>query len=357
MSIGQTLSAARNRPVSPSHKSPSRTRIRQTLIRTIERDDFSLCGGNFYARGHIRSLSRIIGIDPNPLIPEFDHASGVTPPSRPTAFYESETPSHRERRSAQLERRDGDRARPGRRLRRGPGDHAAPGASAGPPSRPSGSQVSNSVPAQPPLTEPDRPDRPRPGKQRRVTCRCRPAGELAQSTTTGGKQLFQGVMRAGHVKMCTAKQRIQLLIGNAGAVTPDRQRQGPGRSRSVRARLARASGRRTRPASSPCSVDAATRPARRRTSPAHRRECRRWHHVGHVRLADKPHHRHGHGLVPLTGRDPARQQGGHGGHLGRHPLVGRPPTTSELTSAVSFRVPACVVGRPAGPRESAWATG
>jgi cytoskeletal protein RodZ len=50
------------------------TRIRATLIRSIEADDFSLCGGDVYARGHIRSIARVLGVDPEPLLAEFDVA-------------------------------------------------------------------------------------------------------------------------------------------------------------------------------------------------------------------------------------------------------------------------------------------
>lgn len=62
------------------------TRIRATLIRAIETDDFRMCGGTVYARGHIRSIARVVGVDPGPLIAEFDvvhhvehAAAGVAP--------------------------------------------------------------------------------------------------------------------------------------------------------------------------------------------------------------------------------------------------------------------------------------
>lgn len=53
------------------------TRIRATLIRAIEADDFRLCGGNVYARGHIRSIAKVVGTDAAPLIGEFDTANQV----------------------------------------------------------------------------------------------------------------------------------------------------------------------------------------------------------------------------------------------------------------------------------------
>lgn len=48
------------------------TRIRATLIRGIEADDFRPCGGDVYARGHIRSIARVVGTDPEPLVAQFD---------------------------------------------------------------------------------------------------------------------------------------------------------------------------------------------------------------------------------------------------------------------------------------------
>jgi cytoskeleton protein RodZ len=44
------------------------TRVRVPIVRAIEQDDFSRCGGDVYARGHIRSLARAVGLDPEPLI-------------------------------------------------------------------------------------------------------------------------------------------------------------------------------------------------------------------------------------------------------------------------------------------------
>jgi hypothetical protein len=48
------------------------TRIRESIIRGIEQDDYSGCGGDFYARGHIRAMARAVGTDPAPLIEEYD---------------------------------------------------------------------------------------------------------------------------------------------------------------------------------------------------------------------------------------------------------------------------------------------
>ncbi len=72
MSIGQTLAAARRDAGLSVDDISAKTRLRATVIRAIEADDFSLCGGDFYARGHIRTLAGLVGIDPAPLLAEYD---------------------------------------------------------------------------------------------------------------------------------------------------------------------------------------------------------------------------------------------------------------------------------------------
>ena len=72
MSIGETLAEARRQAGLTVTQVSQRTRIRETIVRGIERDDFSACGGDFYARGHIRAIARAAGADPEPLIREYD---------------------------------------------------------------------------------------------------------------------------------------------------------------------------------------------------------------------------------------------------------------------------------------------
>ncbi len=72
MSIGETLAAARGQAGLTVAQVSQQTRIRQSIIRGIEGDDFSACGGDFYARGHIRSIARVVGTDPEPLVRQYD---------------------------------------------------------------------------------------------------------------------------------------------------------------------------------------------------------------------------------------------------------------------------------------------
>lgn len=72
MSIGAVLAEARQRAGLTVAQVSERTRIRETLIRGIERNDYSGCGGDFYARGHIRGIAKAIGAEPGPLVEEYD---------------------------------------------------------------------------------------------------------------------------------------------------------------------------------------------------------------------------------------------------------------------------------------------
>ena len=72
MSIGTTLAQARRHAGLTLTQVSQQTRLRETIIRGIESDDYSGCGGDFYARGHIRAIARVVGADPVPLIEEYD---------------------------------------------------------------------------------------------------------------------------------------------------------------------------------------------------------------------------------------------------------------------------------------------
>ena len=76
MSIGASLLAARQNAGLSVDDVATATRIRATLIRAIEADQFDGCGGSTYARGHIRSIAAAVGLDPTPLVTEFNRSQG-----------------------------------------------------------------------------------------------------------------------------------------------------------------------------------------------------------------------------------------------------------------------------------------
>jgi len=83
VSIGGALAQARTEAGLTDTQVSERTRIRQTIICDIERDDYSACGGDYYARGHIRAIARVVGTDPVPLIEEYDAARMPPEPAEP----------------------------------------------------------------------------------------------------------------------------------------------------------------------------------------------------------------------------------------------------------------------------------
>ncbi|MFL6181542.1 MAG: helix-turn-helix domain-containing protein [Actinomycetes bacterium] len=89
-SIGSSVSEARQASGLSIADVSERTRIRKTVIEEIERDDFTHCGGNVYAKGHLRSIGSAVGADPAPWVAEFERQYG-TPPPTATEVFDSET--------------------------------------------------------------------------------------------------------------------------------------------------------------------------------------------------------------------------------------------------------------------------
>ena len=89
--IGQVLTSARLAAELTVEEVGAETSVRVPIIQAIEQDDFSRCGGDFYARGHIRALARAVRADGERLVAEYDDAHGGVPvPTRPLPVYEAE---------------------------------------------------------------------------------------------------------------------------------------------------------------------------------------------------------------------------------------------------------------------------
>ncbi|WP_433468164.1 helix-turn-helix domain-containing protein [Spirillospora sp. CA-128828] len=219
MSIGETLAEERQRAGLSVTQVSLQTRIRETVIRGMEADDFSTCGGNFYARGHIRSISRVIGIDPEPLVAEFDAAHGGAPqPVSALSAFEPEQPvAFRERRSpnwsaamalalalvviygvVQVVGHGGGERRTAQQVA---------GTPAGPAPAPT-----TSAPAQPnsPVAE-------APRTKVEVQVEAKRATWL-NVRGDKGKTLFSGMLREGDQKSFTAKKKVRMVIGVGGSV-------------------------------------------------------------------------------------------------------------------------------------------
>ncbi|WP_406865463.1 helix-turn-helix domain-containing protein [Streptomyces sp. HUAS MG47] len=89
--MGRVLQQARVAAGLTVDEVSSSTRVRIPIVHAIEEDDFSRCGGDVYARGHIRTLARAVGLDPAPLVDRYDAGHGGRPAPTPAApLFEAE---------------------------------------------------------------------------------------------------------------------------------------------------------------------------------------------------------------------------------------------------------------------------
>jgi cytoskeleton protein RodZ len=77
---GAVLAASRQHAGLSVEDVAAATRIRSSLVRAIERDDYERCGGEVYARGHIRAIAHLVGADADGLVADFTRRYGQHPP-------------------------------------------------------------------------------------------------------------------------------------------------------------------------------------------------------------------------------------------------------------------------------------
>ncbi|MEL3946256.1 RodZ domain-containing protein [Streptomyces sp. LNU-CPARS28] len=202
------------------------TRVRIPIVHAIEQDDFSRCGGDVYARGHIRTLARAVGIDPAPLIAQYDAGHGGRPPAPTPAapLFEAERIRSEPRRpnwtAAMVAAIVAVIAFVGYTAFSG-GDDSDDGqqvAEGSTPSKPTAPKPSASKPADP---KPDPSDSAVAGvPQDKVTVKVDAADGRSWISVKdhNGRQLFDGLLKQGQTKTFQDKQKIDLVLGDAGAI-------------------------------------------------------------------------------------------------------------------------------------------
>jgi len=75
-SIGDEIRAARKGADLTIAEVADRAKLRVAVLQAIENDDFSLCGGDTYARGHLKVIAGILRIDSKSLLEIFDEKYG-----------------------------------------------------------------------------------------------------------------------------------------------------------------------------------------------------------------------------------------------------------------------------------------
>lgn len=90
-SVGRALQQARIAAGLTVDEVSTTTRVRVPIMQGIEQDDYSRCGGDVYARGHIRVLARAVGLDPDALVAQYDAEHGGRPvPTLTAPMFEAE---------------------------------------------------------------------------------------------------------------------------------------------------------------------------------------------------------------------------------------------------------------------------
>ena len=220
MSIGSTLAQARESAGLTLEDVAAKTRIRRTLILGMENDDFSACGGDFYARGHLRTVATAVGADPAQLLAEFDAQRPEAAPPRATDVFEPEINAPAERRGPNWTAAMAAALV----LVVGFGIVQAFSGSDKKGTEAAGTDTSTSAPARSPSAS-----SPSPTEGGDSAVAQAPRGKVTvvlratdrswvQVTTNTGQELFQGLLQDGQQKTFADRSRIKLVIGNAGGV-------------------------------------------------------------------------------------------------------------------------------------------
>ena len=72
MSLGSMISKARKDAGLSIDDLSAATNVRGTLLREMESNNFSQCGGETYARGHLRNIAIKLSVDPQIFLTAFE---------------------------------------------------------------------------------------------------------------------------------------------------------------------------------------------------------------------------------------------------------------------------------------------
>ncbi|MER6944799.1 RodZ domain-containing protein [Nonomuraea sp. NPDC000554] len=90
-SIGAMLAEARQKAGMTVAQLSEITRIREAIIYAIEREDYTQCEDDFYRRGHVKALAKAVGLDPEATVHQYDQEhGGGPPPIRAAAVFQAD---------------------------------------------------------------------------------------------------------------------------------------------------------------------------------------------------------------------------------------------------------------------------
>ncbi|MGH4034813.1 helix-turn-helix domain-containing protein [Actinomycetota bacterium Odt1-20B] len=226
-SIGRALQQARIAAGLTVDEVSTSTRVRIPIVHAIEQDDFSRCGGDVYARGHIRTLARAVGLDPAPLLAQYAEGHGdVTPTPTPAApLFEAERIRSEPRRpnwtAAMVAAIVAVVAFVGFTAFNGDDGDGKKGQVAEGPTTATSKPAPKPKPSKPADPKPDPSDSAIAGVPRdKVTVKVNAADGRSWISAKDhtGRKLFDGVLEQGKSKTFQDQQKIDLILGDAGAV-------------------------------------------------------------------------------------------------------------------------------------------
>ncbi|OEV04680.1 helix-turn-helix domain-containing protein [Streptomyces oceani] len=226
-SVGRALKQARTDARLTIDEVSASTRVRVPIVRGIEDDDFSRCGGDVYARGHLRTLARAVGLDGDELVKQFDEEHGGRPePTPAAALFEAERTAPEPRRpnwtAAMVAAivvvvgfvgftlvSDGGQ---------GSDTPVAGDATSDSPGRDKPDKPEPSRPADPKPEPSESAVAGVPGDKVTVRMVAEEGNSWVSAEDHSGKVLFEGPLKEGATKTFTDDKRLDLVLGNAGAV-------------------------------------------------------------------------------------------------------------------------------------------
>lgn len=233
-SVGRTLQQARVDAKLTVDEVSASTRVRVPIVQAIERDDFSRCGGDVYARGHIRTIARAVGLDPAEVIAVYNEQRGEQP--QPTLssgpLFEAERIRPEPRRpnwtAAMVAAivavigfvgftffSGGNDVDPGAVAE----GASTPGASPEEEPEPGGEEQEEAVP------EEDEPDPSEsavaaaPDDKVTVQATVEGGSSWVSAKNGNGELIFEGVLQDGDSQIFTDDEQIDVVLGNAGVVS------------------------------------------------------------------------------------------------------------------------------------------
>ncbi|MFG2196983.1 helix-turn-helix domain-containing protein [Streptomyces sp. NPDC048639] len=222
-SVGRALQQARVDAGLTVDEISASTRVRIPIVHSIEEDDFTRCGGDVYARGHIRALARAVGIDPDPLVGQYDAEHGGRPSPTPAApLFEAERIKPEPRRpnwtAAMVAAIVAVVAFVGFTLFSGDDESGNRSVASDTPSKKPKASPGKKQPADRKPDPSDSAIAAAPADKVTVKLTAQDGSSWISAKDHNGRLLHEGTLKRGHSKTFTDKKQIDVILGNAGVM-------------------------------------------------------------------------------------------------------------------------------------------